>query len=314
MNRCPITYEPCGELRYSEKGLRKLSSRLDGLKDLPYNANDQRREAVIRAGRISIQGVQPKLSARLNVRAKTFELVDRGGRFILKPQHAVFHFLPENEDVTMKMAAMVGIEVPLHGLLYCQDQTFTYFIKRFDRPKRGKKLATEDFAQLAGRDRETKYRYSMERLIELLDYCTFPKVERSRLLPRVLFNYLVGNEDMHLKNFSLITRSGKTELAPAYDYLSTVVAYLATGRNLGKIEEIALPVKGKKRNLTRRLLIDYFAIERLGLPVAEVSHTLRLFSDVISTWEVILQNSFLDDIQKNDYLNLLKQRRDVLEI
>jgi serine/threonine-protein kinase HipA len=82
---------------------------LDGSDNFPYSAEDQRREAIIRAG-----------------------------RFILKPQHAVFPLLPESEDVTTKMAAVAGIEVFQHGLLYCQDQTLTCFIKRFDRPIRGK--------------------------------------------------------------------------------------------------------------------------------------------------------------------------------
>jgi serine/threonine-protein kinase HipA len=314
MNRCPITYEPCGEDRYSARGLRQLSPRLDGLVDLPYSADEQRREAVLRAGRLSIQGVQPKLSARLKVGTRTFELVDRGGRFLLKPQHATFPQLPENEDVTMKMAALAGIEVPLHGLLYCKDQTLTYFIKRFDRAVRGEKLATEDFAQLAGRERETKYAYSMERLIALLDYCTFPPIERARLLLRILFNYLVGNEDMHLKNFSLITRSGKTELAPAYDFLSTTVTYVALGKKLEDIEEVALPLKGKRRNLSRRLLIDYLAAERLSLSIPEIDHTLSRLSGAIPQWKGLLRDSFVDESEKRTYLDLLEQRRSVLRI
>ncbi|MFC1572055.1 HipA domain-containing protein [Candidatus Eisenbacteria bacterium] len=314
MNRCPITYEPCGRRRYSVRGLRQLSPRLTELADLPYSAEEQRREAVLRAGRLSIQGVQPKLSARLKVRTGTFEFADRGGRFLLKPQHATFPQLPENEDVTMKMAAQAGIEVPRHGLLHCKDQTFTYFIRRFDRPVRGKKLATEDFAQLAGRDRETKYEYSMERLITILDYCTFPLIERARLLPRILFNYLVGNEDMHLKNFSLITRSGKIELAPAYDFLSTTVAYVALGKKPGDIEEVALPLRGKRRNLSRRLLIDYLAAERLDLPTMEIDHTLSRLSGAFPYWKELLGNSFLDESQKKTYMNLLEQRRSILVI
>ena len=314
MNRCPITYEPCGADRYSVSGLRQLSPRLEGLVDLPYSADEQRREAVLRAGRLSIQGVQPKLSARLKVGARTFELANRDGRFILKPQHATFPRLPENEDVTMKMATLAGIEVPLHGLLYCKDKTLTYFIRRFDRPVRGKKLATEDFAQLAGRDRETKYNYSMERLIVLLDHCTFPRIERARLLPRILFNYLVGNEDMHLKNFSLITRSGKTELAPAYDFLSTTVAYLALGKRLEDIEEVALPLKGKKRNVNRRLLIDYLAADRLGLPTPEIDHVLGRLGGAIPKWRKLLHDSFLDESEKTSYLDLLEQRRAILRI
>ena len=103
-------------------------------------------------------------------------------------------------------------------------------MRRFDRVGHTGKLAVEDFAQIAGLSRETKYDSSMERLVGLLDaHSTFPAIEKVKLLKRSLFNFLVGNEDMHLKNFSLITRQGKVELAPAYDYLNTTVAYLALG-------------------------------------------------------------------------------------
>ena len=314
MNRCPITYEPCGSDRYSRRGLRLLSPKLEELLDLPFSAEEQRREAVLRAGRLSIQGVLPKLSARLRVSAGTMELVDRGGRFILKPQHSTFPQLPENEDLTMKMAASVGIEVPLHGLLYSKDRTLTYFIKRFDRPTRGEKLATENLAQLAGRERETKYDYSMERLIGLLDFCTFPQVERARLFPRILFSYLVGNEDMHLKNFSLITRSGKTELAPAHDFLSTTVVYRTLGKHPKEIEEFALPLKGQRRNLNRRLLIDYLAVDRLRLPRAEIDHTLARLGGAFPWWKRLLQDSFLDEPAKEIYLDLLEKRRSVMQL
>lgn len=312
MNRCLITQEPCGEERYSARGLTRLSPKLRALLDLPYSAEQQRREAILRAGRMSIQGVQPKLSARLNVKAVTFELVERGGRFILKPQHATFPHLPENESVTMHMAATAGIEVPLQGLVRCQDGSLTYFIKRFDRLGRGSKVATEDFAQLAGRDRETKYSSSMEQLVALLDYCTFPKVERARLLPRVVFNYLVGNEDMHLKNYSLITRNGKVELAPAYDFLSTTIAYLAIGRSMGEMEELALPLGGKKRNISRRLWVDYFASERLGLPAAQIEHCLASLGEGMSRWPELIRTCFLPESQKGLFLQLLESRRRIL--
>jgi serine/threonine-protein kinase HipA len=312
MNRCPITYEPCGAGKYSIRGLRQLSPRLHTLQDLPYSAEQQRQEAVIRAGRMSIQGVQPKLSARLNVKAAVFEFTLRGGRYILKPQHATYPQLPENEAVTMRMATIAGIQAPRHGLIYCKDGSLTYFIKRFDRIGRGGKLAIEDFGQLAGRDRDSKYSYSIERLIDLLDHCTFPRIERARFFRRILFNFLVGNEDMHLKNFSLITHQGKTELAPAYDFLNTTIAYVALGKPLGEIEELALPLGGKKQNITRRLLTDYLGAERLALPRAEIDSVLAQFSRVLSSWHDLVRISFLDEPLKLLYSDLLDRRSTVL--
>src|SRR5450759_2579649 len=115
MNFCPITYTPCGENRYSEVGLKQLAAGLNTLKDLEYTAEEQRIEAFNRASKMSIQGVQPKLSAILNAKNECFEIVDRGGRYILKPQHQLFKEMPENEDLTMRLAEIIDLEVPIHG-------------------------------------------------------------------------------------------------------------------------------------------------------------------------------------------------------
>lgn len=312
MNRCPITYEDCGEARYSMKGLRKLSRSLSRLKTFPYTAERQRQEAVIRAGKMSIQGIQPKLSARLNASAASFEVVDKGGRYILKPQHVTYPELPENEDMTMRLAELVGIDVPLHGMIYSEDGSLTYFIRRFDRVGRNLKLALEDFAQLAQKDRETKYRFSMEKLVPLLDYCTFPMVERAELLKRCLFNYLVGNEDMHLKNYSLISRDGETKLSPAYDFLNTAATFLALGKPFDDIEEVALPLKGKKRGLTRSLWIDYFAHERLEMNDVIIGDLLRELADVLPALDAMLSRSFLSSRLVDLYRQVLEHRAGVL--
>ena len=169
MGRCPITYEVCEGGKYSLNGLKKLSPRLSSLKDFPYSAEDQVAEAIARAAKMSIQGVQPKLSVRLNVKNENFEIVDTYGRYIFKPQTKNYREVPENEDVTMRLAELIGIDIPLHGLVYSKDKALTYFIQRFDRMGRNKKIAVEDFAQLSGKDRETKYDSSMEQIISLID-------------------------------------------------------------------------------------------------------------------------------------------------
>ena len=133
MNRCPITYELCGDLHYSARGLKLLAPKLTALKDLPYSAAELRQEAVNRASKLSIQGVQPKLSAIISVANQQFEIVNQFGNYIIKPPSDLFPELPENEDVTMRMAQVYGIEVPIHGMLYAKDQSRSYFIKRFDR-------------------------------------------------------------------------------------------------------------------------------------------------------------------------------------
>lgn len=307
MSRCPITYETISEGRYSRKALHKLSPKLDELLDLPYSVEEQIHEAEKRATKMSIQGVQPKLSAKLNVKGKVFEVVDTGGRFILKPQNQLYRCLPENEAITMHLASAVGIETPFHGMIYAKDGTLTYFIKRFDR-QGYRKRALEDFAQLAGLSRVTKYNYSMERLVPILEqHCTFPKLEKLKLLRLTLFNYLVGNEDAHLKNFSLIRLNQKVQLSPAYDLLNTTIVMKAT-------EELALPLNGKKNNLNRNLFFNYYAIDRLNLTERVIDQVDQEFRSSIDSWKSLIEKSFLTEELKQEYWEVISQRRAILEL
>lgn len=312
MNRCPITYEPLPDGtagRYSREGLRRLSRSLVRLDDLPYSAEEQRVEAVARATKMSIQGVQPKLSARLLVQAGRFEIVDRRGDFILKPQTLLYRRIPENEDLTMKLAAAAGIEVPTHGLVRSADGSWTYFIRRFDRLARGRKVAVEDFAQLSGRTRETKYDSSMEQVAGVLDrFATFPAVEKLELLVRTLFSFLVGNEDMHLKNLSLVVRDGRVQLSPAYDLVNSTIALP------GATEELALPLRGKKRRLRRDDLVRYFGEERLGLARGAIDQAVSRLEAAAPAWERLVGASFLPDDLREAYLSVLRERRDRLAI
>lgn len=308
MNRCLITYEPCGTALYSTKGLSLLSKNLNDLKPLPFSAAEQRREAVLRIEKMSIQGVQPKLSAKLNVRQQQFDLTNIGGTFILKPQHTDFEELPQNEALSMRLAAFCGLEVPLSGLVLSKDGSLTYFVKRFDRFGKGKKLATEDFAQLSNQTRETKYRSSMEKVGEIIDtFCSFPAVEKTKLFHLVLFNFLIGNEDAHLKNFSLINVKDKITLSPCYDLVNSTI--VLNGHN---IEETALPLNGKKRKLTRDLLIRYYAQERLKLTPKSVDIILQKISDAQPDWQNLISWSFLSDDMKTRYRALLAERLKIL--
>jgi len=309
MNRCPITYTPCGENRYSDAGLRLLSPELNTLKDLEYTAEEQRKEAYYRASKMSIQGVQPKLSVRLNIREGKFEVVDKGGKYILKPQHHLYPQMPENEDLTMRLADEIGLEIPLHGLLWSKDSTLTYFIKRFDRKGQNDKVPVEDFAQLAGLSRDTKYNYSMEKVVDVINrYCTFPAIENLKLFKMVIFNYLIGNEDMHLKNFSIITEDGKVTLSPCYDLVNSTIEYKKQD------EEIALPLKGKKKHLTRNLLVDYFGMERCELTSKSIEKVLETIASSVPKWKELIDISFLSKEMKGKYHDLLDARLSILKI
>ncbi|MCK5279734.1 MAG: HipA domain-containing protein [Cyclobacteriaceae bacterium] len=303
MNKCPITYLPCGDSRYSEKGLRLLASGLSRLKRLQYTAEEQRKEAFNRSSKMSVQGVQPKLSAVLNIKEERFDIVDKSGRYLLKPQHYLYPQMPENEDLTMRLAASIGLDVPVHGMIWAKDNTLTYFIKRFDRKGQKDKIPVEDFAQLAGLSRDTKYNYSMESLVKLVNaHCTFPAVEKVKLFKLVVFSFITGNEDMHLKNFSIINQNGKIEISPCYDLLNTTIEI----KNAP--EEIALSLKGKKKNLTKSMLINYFGGERCDLNDKVITSTVQTIFDALPGWIEYINNSFLSDEMKEKYIDVVESR------
>lgn len=308
MKYCPITHDIIDEQEfYSQKGLRLLAPQLKNLATLEFSADEQRQEAASRAGKMSVQGVQTKLSAQLKIKEGRFEIVDQYGHYILKPQSEYYPELPENEAITMSLAKIIGLEVPTHGLVYSKDNSMTYFVKRFDRVGHNTKMALEDFAQLSDSDRYTKYNSSMEKVVSVIvKFCTFPKIELVKLFKLTLFNYLVGNEDMHLKNFSLITRDHKITLSPAYDLLNTTIA------QKNSHEEMALPLNGKKRNLTRRDFFDYFALERLELNPRVILEVMSDIQRAVPSWRDLIQRSFLSQSMQEKYLELLNTRAQYL--
>lgn len=309
MNLCPISYKPCGEKRYSEAGMKILGAGLKNLNDLEYTAEELRKEAFIRAAKMSIQGVQPKLSAVLSIKDEKFIITDKGGKYILKPQHEYYPQLPENEDLTMRLADEIGLKIPVHGLIWSRDNTLTYFIKRFDRKGQNGKVPVEDFAQLAGLIRDTKYDYSMEKIVRLVDdYCTFPAIEKIILFKLLLFNFLTGNEDGHLKNFSIITENNQTRLSPCYDLVNTTIELKQQD------EEIALPLKGKKKRLTRNLLVDYFGMERCELTLKSIDKVLGTIESAIPKWKTLIDISFLSKEMKEKYHDLLNNRLNIMKL
>jgi len=305
MNRCRITLEEIPEgIRYSRAGLKRLDARLMDILSLPYTLAQQLEEAAARADKMSVQGVQPKLSAVLRIKENRFEVVDRGGRFILKSCPPQWPEVPANEALTMTLAEHSGIEVPVHGLVEATDGSMVYFIRRFDRVGQSERLPLEDGAQLLGHTRDTKYDSSMEQVIGMIErFCTCPVIEKRKLMQRVWFCFLTGNEDMHLKNWSLLSRSGRIALSPAYDLLNTSIILK------NPQEETALPISGRKRNLNRRDLLDYLAIERCGLQPDLMRGDLeKLLLQAEAQWPTWIQSSFLSEPKREAYLHLVRER------
>lgn len=149
----------------------------------------------------------------------------------------------------------------------------------------------------------------MEQVIAVIEqFCTFPKIEFVKLFKLTLFNFLIGNEDMHLKNFSLITKDRKIFISPAYDLLNSTIAQKNTK------EEIALPLKGKKNNLTKSDFLKYFAMEKLGLNQNVIDVIVQEFHHVIPKWRELIGFSFLSQQMQEKYLELLDERCERLNI
>jgi len=156
------------------------------------------------AKQISVTGVQPKLSLELAKNPLRFTIFDLSGNYILKLPSEYYTELPENEDVTMHLAELVGIKTAKHSLIRLPTNELAYITKRFDRNKKGK-IAVEDFCQLTENITEYKYRGSVEQIGKTTLKFTFNnRFELQKLFELVLFSFLTGNTDMHLKNFSLI--------------------------------------------------------------------------------------------------------------
>ncbi len=310
--KCPITYENVDSHQktsspYSLKGLHHLDKKLDTLKKFEYTQDELLDKITKPETRISISGENPKLLINLNKDEKKFEITMPGGKYILKPQSPNWPQMPENEDLTMKLADRVGIETPKHGLLYCKGDYFFYFIRRFDRGDYPYKIPLENFAQLQGKTREGKYDSSMEKVAKTIEqYCAFPTVEKKELFKRTIFIYLTGHQDMHLKNFSLITINSVVMLSPVYNLINSTIV------DLSNLEEIALPLNSKRRGLTKEDLTTYYGVEKLNLTSKVIDEVLSQFSNQVSQWKELINSSFLSEELKKKYIHLLDERKNKL--
>ena len=194
-------------------------------------------------GKLSISGVQPKLSVKFDRRSGELVPAAEGGEYILKPQPQAFPHLPENEQCCMDIAQALGVDVPQHCLLPLTDGNFAYVVKRFDRHG-AEKIHQEDFSQVLGRD---KYDGSVEQVGRTLkEASSVPGLDVQLFFERVVLNFLLGNGDAHLKNYSInYHEDRRIRLSPAYDLVSSKLAIP------DEKEESALAINGKKNRLSR---------------------------------------------------------------
>ncbi|MEI6973035.1 MAG: HipA domain-containing protein [bacterium] len=239
---CDICGKASGETgRYHPACLRRLFG-TSTLPTIELTHGDVLMKAQEMAGRMSISGVQPKLS--MSRQGSRLVPVATGGQFILKPQTERFPLLPQNENLCMNIAGLLGIDTPPHGLFDLHDGSPAYLIRRFDRTPDGKKLRCEDFAQILGED--DKYTGSMERIgKKIRELSAVPGLDVQLFFERVLMNFLLGNGDAHLKNFSMLeSADGGLRLSPAYDIVCSKVV-------IPRESDCALTLNGKQNKIGR---------------------------------------------------------------
>lgn len=259
---------------------------------------DQLAKQIIRA-QTSLTGVQPKLSLNLNKHngCNRLTIVGLWGDYIFKPQTERNKQLPENEDLTMHLAETAKISVVPHSLIRLADGELGYITKRNDRTKNDDKIDMEDMCQLTLHPTEYKYKESHEQITKtILQYSYTPKLDLTNYIQLVLFCFVTGNNDMHLKNFSLYRPTERYNLAPADNLLNVAIA------NPKDKEKMALTLSGKKSKLRMNDFLN--AAKKMGLKENVVRRLITGLHNALPKWQQLIQESFLCEENKRAYKNL----------
>lgn len=251
----------------------------------------------------SLTGVQPKLSLHLQKHqgCSRLTIVGLWGGYICKPQTSQYPQMPEVEDLTMHLAEAAKIEVVPHTLMRMADDSLCYLTRRIDRVGE-EKIAMEDTCQLTERMTENKYMSSYERVGKTIaSFSTTPKMDVVNFFELVLFCWLTGNNDMHLKNFSLYEpHDSEIRLTPAYDLLNAAII------NPKDDEELALTLNGRKKHINRNDFIK--AAGTLGIDSNVVERLFAKYQRLKPKFETIIDVSFLGQELKDSYKTLLDNR------
>ena len=311
MQRCLYCYQPLeqGQTDFHPQCSKKLFGTTTP-PELPYTKDDIESLAleVVRS-QVTVTGVQPKLSVDLEKEAngkKRYTIVGLWGKYILKPQTELYVNLPENEDLTMHLATMVNIKTVPHSLIRFKDGSLAYITKRIDRDKKKGKIPMEDMCQLTEKLTEQKYKGSHEQIAKIIMlHSAHPVLDLLTYFEVLLFCYLTGNADMHLKNFSLYKPANEYILAPAYDLLSTKLV-LPDDK-----DELALTLNAKKRKLKKsdfnNLLNTYKIDEKV------IENIYEKYRKIVPQWLNFIDTSFLPQQMKEEYKSIINKRKSILE-
>ncbi len=261
----------------------------------------------------TVPGVQKKLSLHLSDEKKPrLTIVNHPTGYILKPQVTEFEALPEAEQLAMSMAERAGIATVPHALIKVKD-TYAYITKRIDRifckDSNVRMLAMEDFCQLDLRLTQDKYRGSYERCAKvIMRYSSREGLDMTELYIRLVFSFLIGNSDMHLKNFSLIETAENSRryiLSPAYDLLPVNIIMPEDS------EQFALPMNGKKTNIRRRDFLIF--AESCAIPKNVAENMVTNLLNMLPLFVQMCKESLLPDEMKRAMIELMAERKERLQ-
>ena len=305
MCKCLYCYKPLEE---NQKDFHpQCAKKFFGIREAPlleykYEELDKLAEQVIQA-QTSLTGVQPKLSLNLNKHegSNRLTIVGLWGDYIFKPQTTDYSQLPENEDLTMHLAECAKIRVVPHSLIRLADGSLGYITRRIDRTKDGKKIDMEDMCQLTLHPTEYKYKGAYEQIAKAItQYCDMPKLNLANYVQLLLFCFVTGNNDMHLKNLSLFRPHKSYQLSPAYDLVNTAIA------NPDDQEELALPLSGRKSKLQLHDFIQ--AAAKMGVKENIVRRLIANMNKTLPKWKLLINESFLDKEMKEKYVQIIVSR------
>ena len=310
MSKCLYCYQETDSGDFHPKCARKIFGSAN-IPTMPYtrqNIGELAKEIV--KSRTTITGVQAKLSMDLSKGAKNeparFTIVGLWGGYILKPKSDKYPTLPENEDLTMHLAEIAKIETVPHCLIRFSDGELAYLTRRIDRDISGKKYLMEDACQLSERMASDKYKSSYENIAKLIaKFSSTPALDLVKFWEVVVFSWLTGNSDMHLKNFSLISFApGVYNLSAAYDLLNV---HLVINDN----EELALSLNGKKSRIKRQNFVN--AMKKSQLDDKTIDNIFKKFVKVAPKWYDFIDQSFLPEELKTEYKTVITNNLQIIE-
>ncbi len=261
--------------------------------------------------RVIVPGVQPKLSLGFKYEQEVERLTIVGaldGRYILKPPYGQFPQMPEVESLSMLMAQRCGIPTVPFLLVPLQGGELAYLTRRIDRDQKANKYAMEDACQFTERLTEHKYRGSYEQIAKaILKYNGNRLIDVVRFYEQVIVSYFIGNNDMHLKNFSLISRKeSHYQLAPAYDILAVQLLLPED------TEDLALTLNGKRNKLKKN---DFnIAMAKAKIPEKAIENLWNRIIKGTKDWGFLIDQSSIDKESKKYFKALIKMKKTKLKV